>query len=916
MEEMANTGQDTPENMIRRCLKRTAERLMPNGDVAPSFDDAGSSSIPSPSPPAMASESHPMMVTPIPQPIVDEITHFQARRLDQILKTEFGLPLGLADKRVAVLGIGVGEYDYTGAALKIIVENLANHDFAEGLSLAIEATARIWNGDASHSGIMAPCCLQKEEIERVYRKTWERRRNFFDADSRVPSFAQGEGRPILAALGLTLPALDRADQELFNNELRLAMFIAPPAGGRQGEGMQSRFLLRGPRSPDEYWKAYTEYLKKRPHTAHAEPVDPARYGELLEYRQKARDTRIQCLQSYTGVRRVNAGKDDILAGPQALLFRFVELMIQEAGTGAAVMAVDTPFISHSGTTGMRKSLVASCNHILVDEIADLAYNASAPINSTTTPKTESLSILALCSRPKALPMGKAGRAVLHRRYDDREAMLASLKPDPDAGEYKQLFPKENNGYLLLPAKTSREYLSWPSLKDISAEPPLSGLMEKRGGALVDIDRTRLENGIRRYFDKTVPWSELAFPENSLATTLARYRPKATRETALESSGFDTTAVKPYAVKPFDIRWCYYSTVKSLWSDPKPRFAALCEGGNQFIATRADKVVSDEGVPFFFTTFMADGDLLRGHSYYFPMWRLDDRGNRAANLSKHMLDYLTALGVLPDTPVLQAASMVWNHVLAIAFSSAYLNGNADGIGQEWPRIPFPAMRGGNADMREKAKAVFMESVRLGKAVAELLDPGVDVDGVTRGIIRPELQCMAVLWDVGCNVPFPEGEPSEISLTAGWGKLSEDRSGNKSAKAEKLKRTVLPARGKSQSRDFGSDEKHFLETGALAVGVHIGGTYACLGDETLDIHLNENILVRNIPANVWRFTVGGYQVLRKWLSYRETSILGRPLSRSEVDVFVHTVRRIAALLLLAPRLNHNYAVSRDLHKASNG
>ncbi|HET6575590.1 MAG TPA: hypothetical protein VFG68_18465 [Fimbriiglobus sp.] len=45
--------------------------------------------------------------------------------------------------------------------------------------------------------------------------------------------------------------------------------------------------------------------------------------------------------------------------------------------------------------------------------------------------------------------------------------------------------------------------------------------------------------------------------------------------------------------------------------------------------------------------------------------------------------------------------------------------------------------------------------------------------------------------------------------------------------------------------------------------------------------------------------------KWLSYRERSILGRGLTVDEVAHVRDTARRIAALLLLGPELDENYA-----------
>ena len=57
------------------------------------------------------------------------------------------------------------------------------------------------------------------------------------------------------------------------------------------------------------------------------------------------------------------------------------------------------------------------------------------------------------------------------------------------------------------------------------------------------------------------------------------------------------------------------------------------------------------------------------------------------------------------------------------------------------------------------------------------------------------------------------------------------------------------------------------------------------------------------------LGGYQVMKKWLSYREEALLGRPLMIEEVDYFSQVVRRIAALLLLGPDLDANYAATKS-------
>ena len=61
---------------------------------------------------------------------------------------------------------------------------------------------------------------------------------------------------------------------------------------------------------------------------------------------------------------------------------------------------------------------------------------------------------------------------------------------------------------------------------------------------------------------------------------------------------------------------------------------------------------------------------------------------------------------------------------------------------------------------------------------------------------------------------------------------------------------------------------------------------------------------MPVAVWEYTIGGYQVIKKWLSYRERPLLGRSLTIDEVRYVTETARRLAALLSLQPDLDANY------------
>ena len=62
----------------------------------------------------------------------------------------------------------------------------------------------------------------------------------------------------------------------------------------------------------------------------------------------------------------------------------------------------------------------------------------------------------------------------------------------------------------------------------------------------------------------------------------------------------------------------------------------------------------------------------------------------------------------------------------------------------------------------------------------------------------------------------------------------------------------------------------------------------------MYFNERAYWRNVPAAVWGYKLGGYQALKKWLSYRERGVLGRALEAGEVGYFAETARRVAAVL----------------------
>jgi hypothetical protein len=106
--------------------------------------------------------------------------------------------------------------------------------------------------------------------------------------------------------------------------------------------------------------------------------------------------------------------------------------------------------------------------------------------------------------------------------------------------------------------------------------------------------------------------------------------------------------------------------------------------------------------------------------------------------------------------------------------------------------------------------------------------------------------------------------------------------------------MPGKGRTAERDYSPDELDTLRAGAEALGLTLEETLAHLGVTTRDICLNDVAYWRNVPAGVCSDTIGGYQVMKKWLSYRERSLLGSALSKDEAREVMNMARHVAAVL----------------------
>jgi hypothetical protein len=470
------------------------------------------------------------------------------------------------------------------------------------------------------------------------------------------------------------------------------------------------------------------------------------------------------------------------------------------------------------------------------------------------------------------------RKVLYREFwgatkrADLTATLETTGPAFDAA-YTPLTPSVANAFSMRRGVGSQTYEAWPTLRDLSVAPDWSGLLEMRRGALVAFDEASLRDRMTRYADSGVPFSALKAMNIGPVEDVARFDAVKARANLLAAGGLRAGRIARIALYPFDNRWCFHSDIRPLWNEPRPDVAAQQEAGNCFLVVRLKARKPDEGWPSIVTRALPGYHLLDPNTHLVPFVIHDvapqdslrlHAGATLPNLSPAATAWLAKLG-LPATA--ETSRQVWHHALAIAYSPAWLAENEQGIRQGWPRIPLPDDAG-----------LLAASARLGARVAALLDPDTPLPGVDAGTPDPALAAIAV----PSTAP---GATRDWTLT-GWG--------HRSAAG-----ITMPGRGRTDTRPYSPAEAATASHAEL------------LGATTRDVWMNGASFWRNIPEAVWETHIGGYQVLKKWLSYRDGSILRRPLTEAEIGHVQATARRLAALRLMGPALDASFRASAAAH-----
>ena len=447
----------------------------------------------------------------------------------------------------------------------------------------------------------------------------------------------------------------------------------------------------------------------------------------------------------------------------------------------------------------------------------------------------------------------------------REKLTATAEAEPE-NLYENVEPILPLGLPFARIEVSEDWFDWPSLPDLFST-SFPGVKTSRDGFLVDTDLDRLKVRIADYFDESAGHDEIARRYPDVMKTTAGFKAHAVRNALLERGGPIDTSFVRYAYRPFDIRWLYWEADSGLLDRPRADYKPHVFEGNLWLVAQK-KPRREWSVPQVISQIGCLDLMDRGATCIPAYLRGDKEISHRPNLTDIAQHYLQRIGVSVES--------LFHHVLATLHNPAYREANAGALRMEWPRIPLPGWPDGEADTNSAAELLAASAAR-GRELAQLLDPETSVPGVTQGKLRPEIAALAVPSTAdGHNMTG-----NDFALTTGWGHFGQGRA-------------VMPGRGRIIERPYMPEERTAL-----------GDALPTLGETTFDVYLNDHAYWRNVPAAVWNYKLGGYQVLKKWLSYRERHVLGRVLSPEEVQYFAEMVRRIGKIFQITASRKSNAA-----------
>jgi len=528
--------------------------------------------------------------------------------------------------------------------------------------------------------------------------------------------------------------------------------------------------------------------------------------------------------------------------------RLAQSRLATVGTGVLGFITSNSYLESPTFRGVRQSLLHSLPHLrIVDLHGNSKRGETAGGDENVFEITEGVAIVVGNLQP-GLALQVEHADLIGPRQTKYDTLMAKglqlLTPFAPSGERLQLVRSDSAGVA--------EYeCGWP-LTTIALVNSV-GIVTARDALCIQFTEKQAWDTVRDFAKRD---AEDARQVYALGTDAQDWQVTLAQKD-LNDSGPNKKLIQPILYRPFDVRHSYYTGKASgFMVRPRPEVMRHMLAGPNFglVCCRqmsqmdeAWSLVGSTRLPIESCTI---SNKTKEINYLFPLWRYQD-AKQAANLSPSFTTALqSALNLTPadyrpeDPTAPLHAEKIFHYLYAVLHSPAYRKRYAAFLRTDFPRIPIPG-----------SHELFDALSKLGSELVQwhLLEH--------QNAINISAAHASAAGATGLKGLNPCWFGADFSLQ----------------KVAEKSRELADVKAATSSARTGTG----TGTGAAPTGTE-------LTDSVGRVFINATSGFANVHMSVWQHTIGGYQVLHKWLDDRRKA--GRSLSTDDIT---HWLRVYAAL-----------------------
>ena len=418
-----------------------------------------------------------------------EIVKYMVERVDRALRTELGIEDGLANQQVWILDPCCGTGSFIAEVLHKIKGTLEaqGHGALVGSMLKEAATSRVFGFEI----MPAPLVIANWKVAEILRKAGAplEAENHERASIYLTNALTGwtNSGPLPPLPGFELLQAERDEATQIKQERPILVVLGnPPYNAFAGTSPQQEQGLVDP---------YKEGLRNPP-------------WSIGKY-----------------------NLDDLFVR----FVRVAQRRIAQTGSGIVSFITNGSWISERSFVVMRQSIVETFDRVWVDNM-----HGNRKISERGPDGRTSQTIFAMSGVSDGIKQGVAISLLVRtgseqkwygyrndidasKAADRRKQLLATLNEQDINAAYQSVEPTQARWFQLAPGEAAEEYAGWPSIPQLSSTVPVNGLMEKRGGSLMNSDEGVLAARMMAFCNAEVTHSQMRSISPALMQDRARYR---------------------------------------------------------------------------------------------------------------------------------------------------------------------------------------------------------------------------------------------------------------------------------------------------------------------------------------------------------------------------------------------------------